>query len=33
MQDMFQVAKYIGLYLVDFGLSLLTVAYFRLMFS
>jgi len=24
MQDMFQVAEYIGLYFVDFGLSLLT---------
>jgi len=24
MQDMFQVAKYIGLYLVDFDLSFLT---------
>jgi len=24
MQDMFQVAEYIGLYLVDFDLSLLT---------
>ena len=33
MQDMFQVAEYIGLYLVDFGLSLFTVANFRLMFS
>jgi len=24
VQDMFQVAEYIGLYLVDFGLSLFT---------